>query len=88
MTRLYEILSLNNDEIDNYIEQRINDLNSSPSYDEISLTGDGSIYENWINTNTTYRTNCFTLVNFKQQGIEVTGSSNAIDKFMESGILE
>lgn len=54
MTRLYEILSLNNDEIDNYIEQRINDLNSSPSYDEISLTGDGSIYENWINTNTTY----------------------------------
>ncbi|MEE1516993.1 MAG: leucine-rich repeat domain-containing protein [Lachnospiraceae bacterium] len=41
-----------------------------------------------INTNTTYRTNCFTLVNFKQQGIEVTGSSNAIDKFMESGILE
>lgn len=41
-----------------------------------------------INTNTTYRGGCFGLVNFKAQGLEVTGSSKEIDKMMQTGIIE
>ena len=55
MDRLLELISLEDDKIDFYINTRLSELNTSDGYDEISLSDDGgNIYPNWINTNTTY----------------------------------
>lgn len=55
MNKVYEIINLNDNEIDSYINERLSELNSKTAYDEISLSDDsGTIYQNWINTTTPY----------------------------------
>ena len=55
MNRMFELLSLEDDKIDLYIDARLSELNISDDYEEITLSDDGgNIYPNWINTNTTY----------------------------------
>ncbi len=55
MEELFKILSLNDKEIDTYINNRLNILDYSNNYKDISLSDDGGdIYQNWINTDTTY----------------------------------
>lgn len=55
MEELFQILSLDDKEIDTYINNRLKVLDDSNNYEEISLSDDGGdIYQNWINTDTTY----------------------------------
>ena len=55
MNRMFELLLLEDDKIDLYIDARLSELNISDDYEEITLSDDGgNIYPNWINTNTTY----------------------------------
>jgi hypothetical protein len=55
MNRVFELLSLDDNKIDFYINSRLSELNIDGYYDEITLYDDGgNIYPNWINTNTTY----------------------------------
>ena len=55
MNKIFEIVALDDDKIDYYIESRLSELNSVESYEEISLSDDGgNIYPNWININTSY----------------------------------
>lgn len=54
MNRLFELILLEDDKIDSYINARLSELNISDDYEEISLSDDGNIYSNWINTNTMY----------------------------------
>jgi hypothetical protein len=55
MNRMFELLLLEDDKIDLYIDARLSELNISDDYEEITLSDDGgNIHPNWINTNTTY----------------------------------
>lgn len=55
MEELLKILSLDERKIDVYINSKFNILNTGNNYEEISLSDNGGdIYQNWINTNTTY----------------------------------
>jgi len=54
MDIIFELITLEEDKIDYYINARLFELNNADSYEEISLSDDGNIYPNWININTTY----------------------------------
>jgi len=55
VNRMFELLLLEDDKIDYYINARLSELNKSDDYEEITLSDDGgNIYPNWINTNTSY----------------------------------
>ena len=55
MEELFQILSLDDKEIDTYINNKLKILDDSNNYEEISLSDDGGdIYQRWINTDTTY----------------------------------
>ena len=54
MNRMFEILLLEEDKIDYYINARLSELNVDDIYEDVSLSDDGNIYPGWINTNTMY----------------------------------
>ena len=55
MEEFFKILSLDDKEIDTYINNKLNALNTDNNYEEISLSDNGGdIYQNWINTDSTY----------------------------------
>lgn len=55
MEELFIVLNLDEREIDSYINNRLNALNTDYNYEDVSLSNNsGNIYPNWINTNITY----------------------------------
>ena len=65
MNIFFDILSLDNNDIDSFINKRINELNLKGNYEEISLSDEGKIYPKWINTNTPYLPSGFRSKGFK-----------------------
>ena len=61
----FEMINLNNNEIDSFIDKRIKELDAKGSVETVEWDKEGNIYPNWLNLDSTYLPSSYRSMGFK-----------------------